>query len=124
MFFSLTHFTFRPVSSPINEIIVSHKWFCVHLVKSYQIASYSKMKKISSINVQFSLNQLVHLKRPEMVQCVIKYDNNPNGVFYCGQTMSGVVELLNDKPRKIKALSLRIVGFAIVRKANLSIYQK
>lgn len=38
--------------------------------------------------------------------------------------MSGVVELLNDKPRKIKALSLRIVGFAIVRKANLSIYQK
>lgn len=51
-----------------------------------------------------------------MVQCEVKYNNNPNGVYYSGQTLSGVIELHNDKPRKIRGLSLRIEGFAKVRR--------
>lgn len=50
-----------------------------------------------------------------MAKCEVKFDNNPNGIFYSGQTLSGVVELTNEKSRKIRGLSLRIEGFAKVR---------
>lgn len=50
-----------------------------------------------------------------MVQCDIKFDNNPQGIYYSGQTLSGIVELDNEKARNIKGLSLRIEGFAKVR---------
>lgn len=49
-----------------------------------------------------------------MVHCEVKFDNNPQGIFYSGQALSGVVELNNDKARKIRGLSLRIEGFAKV----------
>lgn len=50
-----------------------------------------------------------------MVICEVKFDNNPNGVYYSGQTLSGVVEITNDKLRKIRALTLRIEGYAKVK---------
>lgn len=49
-----------------------------------------------------------------MVFCEVKFDNNPNGVHYSGQTLSGVVEITNEKRRKVKALTLRIEGYAKV----------
>lgn len=51
---------------------------------------------------------------PEMVNCEIKFDNNSSGIYYSGQTLSGTVELNNDKTRNIRGLSLRIEGFAKV----------
>lgn len=55
-----------------------------------------------------------------MVTCEVKYDNNARGIFYGGQTLSGVVEINNDKIRKIRGLSLRIEGFAKVTAEILS----
>lgn len=49
-----------------------------------------------------------------MAKCEVKFDNNPNGIYYSGQTLSGIVELTNEKVRKIRGLSLRIEGFAKV----------
>lgn len=54
-----------------------------------------------------------------MVICEVKFDSNPNGVYYSGQTLSGVVEITNTKQRKIKALTLRIEGFAKVNFTTL-----
>jgi hypothetical protein len=51
-----------------------------------------------------------------MVQCNIVFDNNTQGIYYSGQTLSGVVELNNEKARNIRGLSLRIEGFAKVIK--------
>lgn len=53
-----------------------------------------------------------------MVFCEVKFDGNPNGVYYSGQTLCGVIEITNDKPRKIKALTLRIEGYAKVCERN------
>lgn len=50
-----------------------------------------------------------------MVLCEVKFDNNPQGIYYSGQILSGVVELNNEKERNIRGLSLRIEGFAKVR---------
>lgn len=49
------------------------------------------------------------------MNCEVKFDHNPQGIYYSGHTMSGVVELNNDKVRKIRGVSLRIEGFAKVR---------
>ncbi|KAJ6636505.1 Arrestin domain-containing protein 3 [Pseudolycoriella hygida] len=48
----------------------------------------------------------------KMVFCEVKFDNNPNGVYYSGQTLSGVIEITNEKQRKINAVTLRIEGYA------------
>lgn len=50
-----------------------------------------------------------------MVKCDIKFDNNTQGIYYTGQSLSGIVELNNDKTRNIRGLSLRVEGFAKVR---------
>lgn len=62
-----------------------------------------------------AINQTSGLKSA-MVNCVIKFDNNPQGIYYSGQTLSGLVELENEKTRNIRGLSLRIEGFAKVKK--------
>lgn len=50
-----------------------------------------------------------------MVKCDVKFDNNPAGVYYSGQTLSGVVEITSTKQTKVRALTLRIEGFAKVK---------
>ncbi|CRK98591.1 CLUMA_CG012198, isoform A [Clunio marinus] len=47
-----------------------------------------------------------------MVKCVVKYDNNPNGIYYSGQSLSGIIEFENEKTRNVRGVSLRIEGFA------------
>ncbi|KAG4068171.1 hypothetical protein HA402_001596 [Bradysia odoriphaga] len=47
-----------------------------------------------------------------MVFCEVNFDGNPNAVYYSGQTLSGVINITNEKPRKLKALTLRIEGYA------------
>ncbi|KAG5679987.1 hypothetical protein PVAND_009521 [Polypedilum vanderplanki] len=47
-----------------------------------------------------------------MVTCNIKYDNNQQGVYYSGQTLSGVIEINNEKKRDIKGVTLKIEGYA------------
>lgn len=48
-----------------------------------------------------------------MVNCVISFNNEtPNGVFCSGQEVSGTVTLHNEKPRMIRALLLKVEGYA------------
>ena len=51
----------------------------------------------------------------KMAKCDIKFDNNTQGIYYAGQTLSGIVELNNEKARNIRGMSLKIEGFAKVR---------
>lgn len=50
-----------------------------------------------------------------MPNCNIVYDNNPNGIYYSGQQLSGIIKLDNDKKREIRGITLRIEGFAMVK---------
>lgn len=36
------------------------------------------------------------------VKCEIKFEQNPHGVFYAGQVMSGAVQIAMDRARKFK----------------------
>ncbi|CAO1405630.1 unnamed protein product [Diamesa tonsa] len=47
-----------------------------------------------------------------MAKCTISFDNNENGIFYAGQTLSGSIELNTDKVRKTKGVCLKIEGYA------------
>ncbi|XP_017053003.1 arrestin domain-containing protein 2 [Drosophila ficusphila] len=44
--------------------------------------------------------------------CQILFSNNTQGVFYAGQTISGQVNLCTDKPIQIKAIRLKVKGYA------------
>lgn len=37
-----------------------------------------------------------------VVKCDVKFAQNPHGVFYSGQVMSGSVQITLDKPKKFK----------------------
>lgn len=50
-----------------------------------------------------------------MVNCTILFNNYENGFFTAGQEVSGAVTLCNEKPRKIRALLLKVDGAADVR---------
>jgi len=36
------------------------------------------------------------------IECLISFDNNPQGVYYAGQELSGVVDLSVDATKRIK----------------------
>lgn len=38
-----------------------------------------------------------------VIKCEIKFDNNPNAVYFSGQVISGTIELTSDKAKKIKS---------------------
>ncbi|XP_055375336.1 arrestin domain-containing protein 3-like [Condylostylus longicornis] len=50
-----------------------------------------------------------------MVQCAIKFDNNPLATFYSGSIIHGKVEIILEKPMKIRGISLIISGQASVK---------
>ncbi|KAH8369097.1 hypothetical protein KR009_000918 [Drosophila setifemur] len=44
--------------------------------------------------------------------CQILFDNNDQGVYYAGQTISGLVTLNTDKAYQIKAILMKVKGYA------------
>jgi hypothetical protein len=50
-----------------------------------------------------------------MVTCNIHFDNSTQGIYYSGQTLSGRIELTNEKKRKVRGITLRIEGYAKVK---------
>lgn len=47
-------------------------------------------------------------------KCVIHFDNNPQGVFYGGQLLSGTVQLITQKEKTVRAIHITIEGYASV----------
>ncbi|KAH8374747.1 hypothetical protein KR200_005090 [Drosophila serrata] len=47
-----------------------------------------------------------------MVICEIEFSNNPRGIFYAGQLISGQVVIKTEKAKPVKAVVLQIKGFA------------
>ncbi|XP_073825888.1 arrestin domain-containing protein 3 [Musca autumnalis] len=48
-------------------------------------------------------------------KCTITFDNNPFGVYYAGQVVSGTAELVTTRPKTIRSISISISGFSEVR---------
>ncbi|XP_055854599.1 arrestin domain-containing protein 17 isoform X1 [Episyrphus balteatus] len=49
------------------------------------------------------------------IECLISFDHNPQGVYYSGQELSGVVELNVETTKRIKAIHITVSGYAKVR---------
>ncbi|XP_039971137.1 arrestin domain-containing protein 3 [Bactrocera tryoni] len=48
-------------------------------------------------------------------KCTITFDNNPMGVYYAGQTVSGVAELITTRPKTIRSIYISVCGHAETR---------
>uniref|UniRef100_A0AAG5D3E3 Arrestin C-terminal-like domain-containing protein n=1 Tax=Anopheles atroparvus TaxID=41427 RepID=A0AAG5D3E3_ANOAO len=51
-------------------------------------------------------------KSSKHIKCDVQFDDNPQGIFRAGDTVSGTVEIQLDKPKKVRGIALRINGFA------------
>ncbi|KAH8336478.1 hypothetical protein KR074_000579 [Drosophila pseudoananassae] len=49
------------------------------------------------------------------IECLISFDHNPQGVYYAGQELSGVVDLCVDTTKRIKGIHVTVSGFAKIR---------
>ncbi|KRK05466.1 uncharacterized protein LOC6539893 isoform X1 [Drosophila yakuba] len=49
------------------------------------------------------------------IECLISFDNNPQGVYYAGQELSGVVDLSVDATKRIKGIHVTVSGYAKIR---------
>ncbi|XP_062562602.1 arrestin domain-containing protein 4-like [Armigeres subalbatus] len=49
------------------------------------------------------------------ITCDIRYDNNPQGIFYVGQTLSGSVVLQASEPEPVNVITVKIEGFTVVQ---------
>ncbi|XP_011193690.2 arrestin domain-containing protein 17 [Zeugodacus cucurbitae] len=49
------------------------------------------------------------------IECLITFDNNPQGVYYAGQELSGIVDLSVDATKRIKAIHITVSGYAKIR---------
>nr|XP_029732935.1 arrestin domain-containing protein 17-like [Aedes albopictus] len=49
------------------------------------------------------------------IDCDVQYDNNPQGIFYVGQTLSGSVVLRSSEPEAVNVVSVKIEGFTVVQ---------
>ncbi|XP_032593465.1 arrestin domain-containing protein 17 isoform X2 [Drosophila grimshawi] len=49
------------------------------------------------------------------IECLISFDNNPQGVYYAGQELSGVVDLSVDANKRIKGIHVTVSGYAKIR---------
>lgn len=48
-------------------------------------------------------------------KCEVTFENNPDGVYYAGQTVAGEIKLTTAKPKTIRAIHITVIGFAEVR---------
>ncbi|EAT44770.1 AAEL003869-PA [Aedes aegypti] len=51
-------------------------------------------------------------KASKRVNCDIRFDNNPNGIFKAGEAASGSISLTLTQPKKVRGICLFITGFA------------
>ncbi|XP_017848713.1 arrestin domain-containing protein 17 isoform X2 [Drosophila busckii] len=49
------------------------------------------------------------------IECLISFDNNPQGVYYAGQELSGIVDLSVDASKRIKGIHVTVSGYAKIR---------
>ncbi|XP_053681278.1 arrestin domain-containing protein 17-like [Anopheles nili] len=51
-------------------------------------------------------------KASKHIKCDVQFDNNPQGIFRAGDTVSGTVEIQLEQQKKVRGIALRINGFA------------
>ncbi|XP_063707906.1 arrestin domain-containing protein 2-like [Culicoides brevitarsis] len=57
------------------------------------------------------------------ITCNIKFENNPQGIYFAGQNLAGSVELNLGVAKKVKAISLKICGFAYTHWSESETYR-
>lgn len=45
-----------------------------------------------------------------MVECEVKFENNPNGIYFAGQTINGQVVLTLQQSKKVRGLAIEYIA--------------